>query len=203
MTSLGGSLEDFVGRRVSALQHGYLRGDSSARSTLAALRSSVTKPLAQDPQLWSIIFDSFPYSLAGVGDEPSKGEQAAATALALFAVHMQSATRPMHVPGIGLGSAIRKMAGRPSPEGQESPIIKRFHALGTSVSFDEASYHARGLIQQLRGAAVPLDYGRLARDFFYLQTPTAADSVRLRWARDLYRWDDNTNEQNPATEQEA
>ena len=63
----------------------------------------------------------------------------------------------------------------------------RFTAIGTASTWDETVYHARGIIQQLRAFAVPLDYGRFAGDLYLLRKPSSADRVRLAWGRDFYR----------------
>lgn len=188
------TLRDFVGRRAEKLQSRFLAEDSSARAALAILRRGVYRPLGADPDTWQIIFDGFPESLEGRSDAPSTPERAAYAALTLFGVHMQSAREKRHIPDVGFGRAVRKAAGRPDAEGNDSPLVKRFHALGTATSFSEVSNHARGLVKQLRAAGVGLDYGMLAADLFNLQDPQRSDGVRLRWARDLYRLEPQESE---------
>lgn len=197
---------NYVSRRVAWLQEHYLKGDSTARAHLASLRGGITHPIGSDPRSWQVVFDGFPYGLEGHDDAPHPAETATYAALTLFAVHMQSSDKPMHVPGVGIGTAIRKAAGRPDAEGNESPIIKRFYALGTAVSFEESTHHARGLVQQLRAEKIGFDYGQFAADLYQLQFPYTEDRVRLRWARDLYRFtrDNDTSEtrenDNPSTD---
>ncbi len=47
----------------------------------------------------------------------------------------------------------------------------------------------RALVTLMRSAdrTVALDYGELAGDLFWLQFPSAAHRVRLRWGRGLHR----------------
>lgn len=177
----------FIGKKVTGLQQRYLNKDPRAHADLARLRRTVGRSVGSDAESWPIVFDQFPQTLMGRGDEPSRWETAAHLALGLFAQHMQSATRPMHVAGLGLGHAIGRLCNPADGDSREKPVMRRFQALGTALSLDETVYHARGLIQQLRAEEISLDYARLARDLVDLQNPQAADSVRLRWARDLYR----------------
>ncbi len=181
-------LAEFVGKRAEQIQNRYLNGDSWARAALATLRANVSRPIAADPQVWQLVFEDFPEELVGRADEPNNAERAAYIALTLFGVIMQSSDERRHVPDVGFGTAIRRTSGPPDVEGNEGPLIKRFHALGTASSFEEATYHARGLIQQLRSAKQGFDFGNFATDLYNLQFPVRADGVRLRWARDLYRF---------------
>lgn len=180
-------LGSYVSRRAQALQTRFLAGDPGSRAALAQLRHGVGRPAGGDPKSWDVVFQDFPSELIGSRDEPNQAETAVHAALGLFAIHMQSATAPRHLPGIGLGAAIRRLVGVGDTDTQTSPVIRRFHMLGTASTLEETLYHARGLVQQLRGANIGLDYGRLAEDLFRLQFPDRSDSVRLRWARDLFR----------------
>jgi|LSQX01.3.fsa_nt_gb CRISPR system Cascade subunit CasB len=184
---------DYIGKKIVALQERYLRDDPRARADLARLRRTVSRPVGADADSWPIVFERFPPQLMGRGDDPSRWESAAHIAFGLFAQHMQSAKRPMHVAGWGLGRAIRRLANPLDAESREKPVMRRFQALGTASHLTEAVHHARGMIQQLRAEEIPLDYVRLARDLVDLQNPRAADAVRLRWARDLYRTDQVTS----------
>lgn len=184
----------YVSKQADILQTRYLAADARSKAALAQLRNAIRRPLGSDPTVWGIVFDEFPDELVGRGDEPNRAETAAYTALSLFAIHMQSAREPVHVDGIGLGRAIRRLSRSQNEDGPSSPVMRRFHALGTSADLPETIHHARGLIQQLRSASISLDYGRLAEDFVGLQSPDRADSVRLRWARDLYRFDSSSND---------
>lgn len=180
---------EFIGKKVVGLQERYLRDDPRARADLARLRRTVSRPVGADADSWPVVFEQFPPQLIGRGDDPSRWESAAHIALGLFAQHMQSANRPMHVAGWGMGRAIRRLANPSDAESREKPVMRRFQALGTASHLTEAVHHARGMIQQLRAEEIPLDYVRLARDLVDLQNPRTADAVRLRWARDLYRTD--------------
>lgn len=177
----------YVSRRADNLQRRYLTGDPSGRAALAQLRNGAGKAAGSDPNSWDLVFRDFPADLVGDRDEPNRAETAVHAALSLFAIHMQSAKFDQHVPGIGLGTAIRRLVGIGDTDTQTSPVVRRFHMLGTAATLEETLHHARGLVQQLRASNIGLDYGRLAEDLYNLQFPERSDGVRLRWARDLFR----------------
>lgn len=207
-------LGNFVGSRVSNLQARYLNGDNSARVQLANLRACVAQPLGASFTAWEIVFNDFPPELMGNEDKPSNFELAAQLALSLFALHCQSASEPIHVSGIGFGTAVRHLAearknndqdssteepkndsatkdnnqdsSTENPE-HDSPTMRRFHELGTADSFSAVQYRARGLIQLMRANEIQLDYGLFAKDLCDFLFPEYRNGVRLRWARDYYR----------------
>ncbi len=194
-----GSLAATVAGRVSGLQRGYLadRKSPGAVAALAALRRAVAAPVGSVPEVWDLttlpwVDDTTPW----VTDEPTPEELACHTALTLYALHQQSKGDPMHVragrqDSRSLGTAVaRLIAAVDSPQRRADPdrvssLRRRFNALVTASTFAELAYHLRGLIMQLRGEGIALDYGRLADDLAGLQNPRRADGVRLRWARDL------------------
>ena len=115
-------------------------------------------------------------------DEPSRAEWAAYTALTCYAVHQQSQSRPMHVPGTSFGEAV----GRLVPRTSES-VKARFDALLTAAGFPAVRYHLRSLVTLLRSEGIPFDYGRFAEDLARLQDPRARDRVLLAWGRDYVK----------------
>lgn len=191
------SLYTYVAMKVSVLQKRYHNGDSAAAASLARLRRAVTATAGADSAVWTETFEGMPQSLVGRGDAPSRHEVAAHAALTLFAIHQQSKQVPMHVPGIGFGAAVQKLARDHSKGDNEKAVMRRFQALGTATSFEETAYHARSLITLFRGEGVPLDYGRFAEDLAEIQIPSRADRVRLRWGREYYRID--TTPKKPGT----
>ena len=117
----------------------------------------------------------------GAGDEPTREEWAVHTALTLYAVHQQSRTESMCVPGRGIGHAARKLVG---PAKEENPSARaRFNALVTSTTLSELRRHLRSLVSQLRSNKIVLDYAMLADDLVAFQRPGGAKNVRLRWSR--------------------
>jgi CRISPR system Cascade subunit CasB len=178
-----GTLGRFVAGRVMAWQRDYIQRRPQALATLARLRRGIGKDVGALPELWQYTLDGLPGPVPRDDAPPSWTEQAAYTALTLFALHQQSRREEMHRTGQSLGTAVRLLQSRAA---SGEAVRRRFEALGTAESFSEVVHHARGLITQLRGEAIPLDYAMLAEDLFRLQT-SAAGRVRLQWGRDFHR----------------
>ncbi len=184
--SRSAAVETYVDHRVGALVH--TAGSPSTRATLARLRSAVGQAPGTVPEVWSVTIDGAPG--APRGDDPTPEERAIHIAMTLFAIHQQSRGRSMHVQGRGLGQAVRLLEHvRGVSDGGVSPVRRRFDALATASSMEEAAHHLRGLVGQFRsaGEGIGLDYGALAADLLDLQLPTRSQAVRLRWARQYYR----------------
>lgn len=176
------AIATIVGARIGKLQRGYLGDRSDAVAALARLRRGAGKPAGS-------VLDIVEYTHAEEfvrgwdDDAPSYAENAAHVAMTLYAVHQQSQRKAMHVPGRRFGTAVRRLAPDIRADG---PVARRFAAVGTADSFIELSHHLRGLVQLMRTARVPLDYGQLASDLWRWQMPGRAPQVRLRWGRDFH-----------------
>jgi CRISPR system Cascade subunit CasB len=175
-----------VAGTVDALQRRYLTKDSAAVATLAQLRSAL---LAEPGSAYAVLgVTRVPQDhLDGRLDDedPTDTEQAKHTALTLYALHQQSVhDKPMHVDGASLGSAVWALARAAE---SEQAVRRRFATLGTSTTYDEAAFHLRALVRQLRDKRIPIDYGLLADDLVTLCRPNGAERVRARWGRDYYR----------------
>lgn len=177
-------LGTLVDKRVRNLQGRYRENLSDGVSDLAALRRASTAAPGSDPRVWELTVAGLDVP-AGTPDEPTDDERAAHAALTLYAIHQQSQTASMHRAGHGLGRSVRALVL--PDKSNEKAVRRRFESLGTASTFAELMDHARGLVRQLRSAAVPLDYGRLADDLAALQDPSAAAGVRLRWGREYHR----------------
>lgn len=188
-TTVEVSLREVIMLTASALQAAHLgeRGDvaqSRARARLSELRRAAGFTPEQRPLIFQTVLDSLETPLAardhGHGDTPSRSERAAFDALTLFALHMQSATRPMHVRGRSFGTAMRMLR-----QGDASGSLKpRFDAMLAARDERSRLAHARSLITLLRRAGIGLDYGQLAQDLRTLAGPRRA-GVLLRWGRDV------------------
>ena len=185
-------LSELIGRRVAMLQTTYLDHHSAAASaTLAQLRRGVGKPVGAVSEIWEITLEGLPSQ--DEGNVPSVEEHAAHAALTLYAVHQQARGEPMHVRGVGLGAAVRKLAAartgvhRDANQDEDQAVRKRFNAAATSATFSELTYHLRGLISQLRAAGIGLDYGQLTKDLAQAQSPDGLSAVRFRWGHSYYQ----------------
>lgn len=208
-------LEAFAGRRVAALQRGYLNNESGSVASLARLRRAITAEPGADPTIWGETLEGIPEQYGG-RDTASPAERAVHAALCLYALHQQGQRQPqqkMHRAGPEnrFGHAIARLSGRsatsdPSDsatrstsQNTEKAVRRRFETLATASSFSETLHHARGLISQLRAAGIPLDYGRFAVDLTLLQSLGSADRVRLTWGRDYYSRSTKTEDASEAT----
>ena len=152
-----------------------------ARGELAALRRGVSRSPGELPEIWELTRVEVP---DGAGDAPTWEEIAVHTAMTLYAVHQQSRTEPMFSPGVGLGSAARRLIGPPD---EENPSARaRFNALVTSTTVAELRHHLRGFVSLLRARGIALDHAMLADDVLRFQQPGGAKKVRLAWARQYY-----------------
>lgn len=181
------TLRELVSRRVNALQHAHLDGRSpQARATLSTLRRAVARDPGRDPLAWGLVLHdngvTLPEHLLGRGDEPSRAEWAAYTALTCYALHQQAQNRPMHVPGTSFGEAVGRLVARTSES-----VKARFDALLTAADFPAVRYHLRSLVTLLRSEGIPFDYGRFAEDVARLLDPRTRDRVLLAWGRDYVK----------------
>lgn len=187
-------MAEYVANRVGRLQARYRADRSDAVAALARLRRGVGRRPGEQIELFGLAFEN-PQSeegpagslfdeLALRGDEATREEEAAFTAITLFAMHQQSRRdASMHRRGYSFGRSAR-LLGRHS--GNRDAVRQRFNALGTAATWDETVHHARGLIQQFRQHKIPLDYGQFAKDLFDLRGEDA-ERVRTAWGRDFYR----------------
>ena len=163
------------------LQARYRDNESRARGELAALRRGASRSPGELPEIWELTRVEVPES---AGDAPTWEELAVHTAMTLYAVHQQSRTEPMFSPGVGLGSAARRLIGPPD---EENPSARaRFNALVTSTTVAELRHHLRGFVSLLRTRGFALDHAMLADDVLRFQQPGGAKKVRLAWARQYY-----------------
>jgi CRISPR system Cascade subunit CasB len=182
-------LYSFVRNKVAILD----ADTSYSRAMCAKLRGAIGKHPGNTPGIWDITLQGFPDKWRSQKGEPSHAEWAAHTALTLYAMHRQGKGRTMNKEGISLGMAIRMLVPQDTDDSFEA-VRRRFNAVATAVEFTELAHHARGLIQLIKAADIPLDYPQFAEDL--LQFKFDADRVRLRWGEDFYRIkkEDDTNE---------
>lgn len=185
-----GGLRHSVGATASRLQDEALglrsaRAQIRARAQLAVLRRSAGLQPVDDPVAWQAVLELMTPPLLdreiGRGDVPSRSEKAAFNAITLFALHLQSRTRSMHVPGRSFGSAIRLL----NRARQSGSIRPRFDAVLAARQERSRLIHARSLITLLRSDDIGFDYGLFAQDLRSLMTPERRAGVLLRWGRDV------------------
>ncbi|MFJ9388289.1 type I-E CRISPR-associated protein Cse2/CasB [Nocardioides sp. NPDC101246] len=178
-------LTEYVGRRVTGLQSAYQNDSPAAVATLARFRRVTPTSGSLGLDAWEA-FGGMPEQIMGRGDAIGRAELAAIAALSFFATHQQSRRDAgMHQPGhrFALGRSIARLAYVTRSAGVE----RRFRALVRANDIDATLQYLRGLIPQLRGERIPLDYAGLAKDLYLIQLPDGLPGVRLRWTRDFHR----------------
>lgn len=165
------------------LGHGTQQAQARARQRLATLRHRAGLAPESDPLVWQAaleeVLPGLDEDLLG-GDGASPYESAAFSSLCLFALHMQSQTAPMHVPGQSLARAVGQLDARRASES----IKPRFDAVLVCRNPATRLHHLRSLVTLLRAEHIGADYGRLATDLRLLELPDR-NRVLLRWGRDF------------------
>lgn len=120
-------------------------------------------------------------------------EQAAEhAALALFGLHQQSKTRPMHRPGIPLGKALRKL--RENGKFSQQAVDARVDAAATATNVTALLMRLRSLIDQLRTIDQPLDYDQLMKLIHDWHSTDGRQRARRKWAVDYQVWIDTSDQ---------
>ncbi|PWI05107.1 type I-E CRISPR-associated protein Cse2/CasB [Streptomyces sp. NWU339] len=113
--------------------------------------------------------------------------------LTLFGLHQHAAAEPVHRPGVGLGTACRRL--RQSEQLSDAAVERRLIAAATAQDLHELVQHLQRLVPLLRQAGIGIDYTRLLHNLADWDGP-GQDRVLRSWG--LQYTDPNT----PATEGE-
>lgn len=166
------------------------KGTGSTKALLANLRRGVGKDPGAYPELWGVLLEGMPDSLAGPDERiRSNAEKAVYNALTLFAMAQQSEDVDMVLKkgeGKTLGAAAGLMV-REEPEAEER-VLRRMKRIVSSNTLDELAVNVRSFVQLLKGKGLYLDFPMLAEDFYFFSIPEARERVRMKWARDLYQY---------------
>ena len=191
----GGPLRtsDEVHNRVLQVAERRLAGTNPyARAGRAQLRTAVGKEVGSVPSIWQFTVDGGPSRRDDT--EVTRGELAVHTALTLWALHQGSHPETMHVrsePGrrLSIAAAARTLT---APDGSDrdrhdTPIYGRLSALVRATTFESLATQARGIVNLLNSADIPMDYGQFAADLFQWQDPQRRSAVTRSWGRDFER----------------
>ncbi|WSZ01417.1 type I-E CRISPR-associated protein Cse2/CasB [Streptomyces sp. NBC_00872] len=146
---------------------------------LAALRSGLGRPAGTVPALWR-------FYTSPVDGEVTPELEAEHAALSLYGLHQQSQSRPMHKPGIHLGTALRTL--HRSERFSEEAVDRRVAAAVHTSSVAALVYRLRGLVTQLRAVEQPLDYDRLLQDIRRWHYAESRQGVRRDWGLAYHEW---------------
>jgi CRISPR system Cascade subunit CasB len=161
---------------------------------LAALRRGIGREAGTVPELWPYYETENPDHLGRRG-LVSDGLVAEHIALSLYGLHQQSQEKPMHKPGRGLGTAVRRLRGRDAFSADA--IDRRFNAAATSSTQHELTLHLRSLVTLLRGQEIALDYTQVVEDLARWSWDDGRSRTRRRWGSDYFGWS------KPATDEET
>lgn len=186
-------------RRIESLQQGYLNDLSQARADLAELRKASQDLYVFPPSVWHLV-DTSETGRNSFSDLLTAKEQAIRGALWLYARHQRGRTTPMHQRGINLGEAVSRLACLEGMD-NEKAVRRHFDAAVMSTTFSGFFNHLKGLIGQLGSnrAAIAIDYGLLAQDFYRFAIPGGKQKVILSWARGYARQKNEKSETNSQT----
>lgn len=177
-----------VSEHINVLQRGYLDDRADAVAALARMRRGVGKPYGTMPELWGLTGMEALYEVRTLSEERTvRAEEAAHTALTLWALHQQShrQNRMHQTDGPELGAAVRRLM--PGSELDE-PTRKRFVRAGTASSLPILAQRLRDIVLLLRRDGIPLDYGLLADQLEQWQQPGGLDRVRRSWGRSFHAY---------------
>ncbi|MCI2422153.1 type I-E CRISPR-associated protein Cse2/CasB [Saccharopolyspora sp. K220] len=152
---------------------------------LAAMRAGLGRPAGSVPALW-------PFYTCPVDDQAAlrgevSAEQAAEHAtLALFGLHQQAQSDPMHRRDTTFGQALNAL--RDDGKFSATALDVKVAAAATATSVVAMLHRLRGLIEQLRAVHQPVDYDRLMADIHDWHYPDARRRVRSRWGLGYYVW---------------
>lgn len=182
----------------------WSRGDERPPGEdLAALRQGAGREPGTVPSMWSFhtpVGDNW-LQRHHEGWATPPEFQAEHHALVLYGFHQQTLAEPMHVEGIGLGTAMLRL--RQHRDSGEQAIDRRFSAGVTAATLNELTQHLRRLVIMLRGISQPLDYTRLYKQFVAWQRPNGQGRVRRTWGLEYYASPRPQDEEDAATQAAA
>lgn len=186
-------VERFVNGKVLMLQKSYLAGSSSSRATLARLRRLGQPGMGSWMVVGDDVFSGLPELCTSRTDEED-ALRAIRCAMKLYAIHQQSeatevATTPSSIDGASgsFGRACYRISHQAGSEPTgEAGVLRRMSTIESTTGFEGVEAGLRALISLMKSKGVKLNYGRLARDIYFIQKSSARDRVFMGWARDYY-----------------
>lgn len=161
---------------------------------LAALRAGLGRAAASVPAMW-------PYYTTPTDGRVTRMLEAEHGALALYGLHQQSQSVPMHRRNAPLGRALHELRLR--DRFSSDALDRRVAATVESESLPALLYRLRMLVPNLRAAALPLDYDQLLHDLYDWQKTDSRQQVRRRWGLQYYVWGPRTAKEREKAPEEA
>ena len=152
---------------------------------LAAMRAGLGRAAVSVPALWPYYTCKTDDNLALQG-KVSVDQEAEHAALALFGLHQDRQSTPMHKRKIHPGAALRSL--RSSGGYGVEMLDRRVGAAMTSTSVRTLLGILQGLVELLRAEAQPLDYNLLMKDIQNWHHIPYRTNVRRIWGLSYYVW---------------
>lgn len=187
----------YVMSKIIPLQSGYLgkgAGSSTARADLAQLRR-LSDPngiawMAAGEQL----FDGWPEDELGTPEHNDEAFNAVCSSLSFYAMHQQSQEKPMallrdsdsHSWDWSAGSFGKACREIEQDLDKAKGVQRRLARIEAAQDFDGIVWGMRSLVQLMKAQGIPLDYGKLARDLYYVQFDDSRSIVFRRWGSEYY-----------------
>lgn len=178
-------LEIKVVGRINRILH--MSDEGRQKATLAKMRRGIGRLPGELPEIWSLIMEGVDDSLLN-----ERFETAFFNALTLFAWHQQGhdpKDEPMYKEGMTLGKAAAYLFFKDESGDKEQAkerIIKRFGIITASKDTEDLFSHVKSMVSLLKSKDITLDYGDLAKAFYYSSDRDTLASIYLRWGRDFY-----------------
>lgn len=186
-------VERFVNGKVLALQKSYLSGSSSSRATLARLRRLDQPGMGSWMVVGDDVFSGLPELCTSRPDEED-ALRAIRCAMKLYAIHQQSEPGEVAIPPSStdvisgsFGRACYRISHQAGTEPQgEAGVLRRMSTIESATGFEGVESGLRALVSLMKSKGVQLNYGRLARDIYFIQKSSVRERVFMGWARDYY-----------------
>ncbi|MFH8616644.1 type I-E CRISPR-associated protein Cse2/CasB [Streptomyces sp. NPDC017979] len=147
---------------------------------LADLRAGLGRPAGSVPALWK----HYTSEVDGLVTPELEAEHGA---LALYGLHQQGQSTPMHRKGVGAARALRELRG--TNQFTRDAMDRRVAAAVNATSVPAFLHRLRGLVPLLRGRSIAFDYDLLCGDLMDWAHPAKRPRVRRSWGAGYYPWE--------------
>jgi hypothetical protein len=167
------------------------------KAILSNLRNSISRPYSQTIEIFSTLYRYLPDSFISEYGDLSYEEKAIITSLQIFAVHQQGNIQSVFLEADdenkykNIGYSLKVLRTDENAKSTD----RRFNAMISADTFEELTFHLRQLISLLKSRSdQKVNYAKLAQDLYYFQIPSMRENIKLSWAKEYYRF--NNQEKN-------
>lgn len=167
------------------------------KAILSNLRNSISRPYSQTIEIFSTLYRYLPDLFISEYGDLSYEEKAIITSLQIFAVHQQGNIQSVFLEADdenkykNIGYSLKVLRTDENAKSTD----RRFNAMISADTFEELTFHLRQLISLLKSRSdQKVNYAKLAQDLYYFQIPSMRENIKLSWAKEYYRF--NNQEKN-------